>query len=89
MKKIEFRGITIRVYPHMHIHDIGTKVVFGYEFWYFIRHSDTHGWDKPCTIEKNVYVNFWGTILSHQPLEKLFKEQNFIALTEEEIECFM
>lgn len=36
-------------------------------FYYEVRHGDD--WGRPVTIEKQVLVNFWGTIVASAPLE--------------------
>lgn len=41
-------------------------------FYYGIRHSDSD-WGKPVTIEPNVVVNFFGTLISTESLDELFK----------------
>ena len=87
MKKIKFRGIEIRVYPHKATRDIGKKQILKYKFRYDIRHAET-AWDKPITIEKRVWVNFWGTIFTNKSLDKFFNDFSYILLTRKEIECF-
>lgn len=53
---------------------------------YYLRHADDST-DYPSTIEKQVVVNFWGTLIIKEELE--FKETNYITLTNEEIESMM
>jgi len=36
-------------------------------FYYEVRHGDD--WGRPLTIEKQVLVNFWGTVVATAPLE--------------------
>lgn len=51
---------------------------------YGIRHSDDD-WGKPITVEKNVFVNRYGYIISEQPLDKIVNGENkFYELNSEE-----
>lgn len=36
-------------------------------FYYEVRHGDD--WGRPLTIEKQVLINFWGTVVANAPLE--------------------
>lgn len=63
-------------------------------FFYDIRHSDDDGFE-PATIEKNVFVNHLGTLITTEPIKELetksnrnpnnaFVKDNFHELSEEE-----
>ena len=44
-------------------------------FYYEIRHGDD--WDHPETLERSVFVNFWGTLTSTVNLRDLFKKRDY------------
>jgi hypothetical protein len=83
MKTINFRGIDTII---LHTRLYNPKAYKGFKYGYAIRHSDVN-WSKPVTVEKFVFCNFWGTLLSKKPLDKFFKP-DFITLSKKEAQCF-
>jgi len=44
------------------------KALEGYSNMYHVRHAEEN-WTRPISIEKYVFVNFFGTIFTKEPLE--------------------
>ncbi|MFQ5480402.1 MAG: LPD28 domain-containing protein [Thermodesulfobacteriota bacterium] len=56
-------------------------------FYYQCRHSEDD-WSTPVTIERNiVWVDFWGTVVTREPMN--FNEDDFLDLTSEEGEAIV
>lgn len=53
------------------------------KFYYELRHAD-NDWSVPITVEKNVLVNFWGTLISDKPYP--LNDGGFHSLTEDEVD---
>lgn len=51
-------------------------------YYYNIRHDDE---GTPCSLEKVVVFDHWGTLVSIKSLDHLLDESNFTELTEKEI----
>jgi len=51
------------------------------KFCYCLRHDDEGDWCMPITIEKAVYCNFWGTLVSDKPIPQIQKDGDYINLT--------
>lgn len=90
MKQINFRGYKVKIYSSLRPKDIEPKYKKGFRI-YEIRHS-ANDWSTPVTIEKKVYANFWGTLLSNKTLKEEFysekKKEKFIQLARIEAERF-
>ncbi|OGP23904.1 MAG: hypothetical protein A2X99_05740 [Deltaproteobacteria bacterium GWB2_55_19] len=54
--------------------------------YYELRHGDCD-WATPCTIEKRVFVNFWGTIATSKEIN--LGKDGYIILDDEEGDLFV
>lgn len=51
---------------------------------YAMRHGDDGDWSVPVTIEPGVLVNYWGYLITKEPLDNPGAESLYIELTEQE-----
>lgn len=51
---------------------------------YMMRHDDDGDWSVPVTIEQNVLVNYWGYLITKEPLDNPGPDPLCIELTEDE-----
>lgn len=71
-----FRGVLIVDVTHLRVREQKEGL-----YYYGIRHCD-QDFGEPITVEKNVLVNHFGTLITKQELD--FKGYDYIELTEEE-----
>lgn len=50
---------------------------------YMMRHDECD-WSIPMTIEQGVFVNYWGYLITKEPLDNPGPDSLYIELTEEE-----
>lgn len=50
---------------------------------YMMRHGESD-WSTPVTIEPGVLVNYWGYLITKEPLDNPGPDSLYIVLTEEE-----
>lgn len=62
---------------------INRETLGDHMYCYTIRHDDD-GRGIPVTLENNVIVNFYGTIITHKPIEFPNKEDLYIELAGED-----
>lgn len=55
----------------------------GFPYMYYLRHDECD-WTKPISIERLIFVNFFGTIFTRKPI--LFNENDYIAVETFKIE---
>ncbi len=79
--RVNFRGMEV------YVTDVRIKGGVPNLYKYEIRHSDDD-WGEPVTIEPHVLVNFYGTVLTPEPLTFENEADKYIPLTEEESESF-
>jgi len=56
--------------------------------YYECRHSESD-WSQPCSVEKWVTCNFWGTIITSAPIPMPTGNDSYIDLTKAEGEKLM
>jgi DNA-directed RNA polymerase subunit RPC12/RpoP len=54
---------------------------------YPIRHVDGDSF-KPYSVEKNVFINYYGSIITNKPLDQEFDYTNFIKLNKKTVSEF-
>ena len=87
IRTVNFRGQEVTVYEDQRLRDDRLPHLYYYE----MRHPD-NDLSIPATVERFVLVNFWGTLISTEPLD--FQKDpasgldEYIDLSEEESELF-
>ncbi len=75
-----FRGIPVEVIQaRVRERDVS-------RYYYEIRAGDD-GWASNATLEEKVAVNFWGTLISSQPID--FQGDDYVELTDGEMRTLL